>query len=257
MLLPAAAQEAVRAALSVPVATGPKLLSLENSAPIIAQSPRGFHESCGSIVNNWPRAQGTAQWTLRLLFSTRDEHGIEAVLAVRCGSSRADMKEWYDERPAVLLLTHESAYLRLVPLDQECHDCERFYHVNFSKTFATVGTQLVELQASYSDDNPCCDGTDHKDGNRLVVVSLPAGEQVLSLLQYSEENSVDDEAGTDTVWVCQATVEYDSEAVNHVGMIRAETHCTVDDKPQPEVKTQSFRWNAEARRFEEMKPVPH
>jgi hypothetical protein len=233
------------------------MLSLENAAPIIESLPKSLRASCRSIVNNWPGAQGTAQWTLRLLFSTRNEDGIEAVLAVRCGSSRPDMNEWYDERPAVVLLSHDSAYLRLVPLDQECHDCERFYHVNFSKTYAAVGTQLLELQANYSDDNPCCDGTDHKDGKRLLVVSVPAGEQVLSLLQYTEENSVDDEAGTDTVWVCQANIEYVGEAVNHVGTIRAETRCTVDDKPEPEVKSQSFRWNAEARRFEEVKPISH
>jgi hypothetical protein len=206
-------------------------------------------------VENWPTAEGSDQWTARVLFSTQTEGGVEAILALRCGSSRADMREWYDERPAVVVLTPESASLRLVPLEKECNDCERFYHVEFSKTYTAVGARLVELQVYYSDDNPCCDGTDHKEGNRLVVVSLPAGEQVLSTVVHTDENSVDGEAETDTVWICEAKVAYDNDSADNVKMIRAETHCTVDDVPEPEVKKQSFRRNAEARTFEEMKAV--
>jgi hypothetical protein len=255
VLLPAPVQKVLQATLSAPVGTAPVLLSSESTAPIITSLPKGFRDSCNKIVENWATAVGTDQWTARVLFSTHIEGGIEAVLALRCGSSRADMKEWYDERPAVVVLTRESASLRLVPLEKECNDCERFYHVEFSKTHTAVGARLVELRVYYSDDNPCCDGTDHKDGNRLVIVSLPIGEQVLSTVVYTDENSVDDEAGTDTVWLCEAKIAYENDLSDHLRMIRTETYCTVDKVPQPEVKRQSFRWNAVARTFEEVKPA--
>jgi len=255
VLLPAPAQRVLQTALSQPVGTAPVSLSSESTAPIIASLPKGFRDSCNKIVEDWPTAAGSDQWTARVLFSTHIEGGIEAVLALRCSSSHANMKEWYDERPAVVVLTRESASLRLVPLEKECNDCERFYHVEFSKTYTAVGARLIELQVYYSDDNPCCDGTDHKEGNRLVVASLPMGEQVLSTVVYTDENSVDDEAGTDTVWVCEAKIAHDNDSADHLKMIRTETHCKVDDVPQPEVKNQSFRWNPEAHTFEEVKPA--
>jgi 2',3'-cyclic-nucleotide 2'-phosphodiesterase (5'-nucleotidase family) len=64
---------------------------------------------------------------------------------------------------------------------------------------------------------------------------------------------VDDEAGTDTEWVCEAKLDYDRDAAANVEMVRSETHCTVDKKPEPEIKQQIFRWQAEAQRFEEVK----
>jgi hypothetical protein len=81
------------------------------------------------------------------------------------------------------------------------------------------------------------------------------GEQVLSTVVSTEENSVDDEAGTDTVWLCDSKVAYDKDSADNLRTIRTETHCKVDDVPQPEVKSQSFRWNAEAHTFEAVQPV--
>jgi predicted nucleic acid-binding Zn-ribbon protein len=248
--LPTTGQQALESVLAGPATPVP--LSRESAAPIIASLPKGFRDSCNKIVENWPGAKGTGQWTVRVLLSTRNESEIEAVVVLRCGSSHFDMKDWYDERPAVVVLTRESGSLHLVPLEKECNDCERFYHVEFSKAYTAVGTRLVELQAYYSDDNPCCDGTDHKEGTRLVVFSLPVGEQVLSMVQHTDENSVDDEAGTDTEWVCEANIDYGRDAADNVEMIRTKTHCTVDNKPEP-VKEQNFQWNAQAHRFEEAK----
>lgn len=257
VLLPASAQKVWEAALSQPIGTAPVLISSQETKPIIASLPKVFRDSCSRIVEGWPTAAGTDQWTVRVLFSTHIDGGTEAILALRCGSSHPSMKEWYDERPAVVVLTRESAYLRLVPLEKECNDCERFYHVEFSKSHTAVGTRLVELRIYYSDDNPCCDGTDHKEGNRLVVVSLPTGEQVLSTVVYTDENSVDDEAGTDTVWICDAKIGYDNDSADNLKMIRTETHCKVNDAPQQEVKKQAFRWSSEAHTFEEVKQVLH
>jgi hypothetical protein len=148
VLLPAPAQKVLETTLSEPVGAAPVLLSSESTAPIITSLPKGFRDSCNKIVQDWPTAAGTDRWTTRVLFSTHIEGGIEAVLALRCGSSHAEMKEWYDERPAVVVLTRESASLRLVPLEKECNDCERFYHVEFSKTYTAVGTRLVELKVT-------------------------------------------------------------------------------------------------------------
>jgi hypothetical protein len=190
--------------------TTPILVAPEGTAQIIASLPKGFRGSCNRVVENWPGAQDTDQSTARVLFSMHTEGRIETVLALRCGSSHADMKEWYDVRPAVVVLTPDLAFLRLVPPEKECNACERFYHVGFSKTYTAVGARLVELEVYYSDENPCCGGTDHKDGNRLAVVSLPMGEQVLSIVVSTEENSVDDEAETDTVWICDSKVAHDN-----------------------------------------------
>jgi hypothetical protein len=71
----------------------------------------------------------------------------------------------------------------------------------------------------------------------------------------TEWNSVDDEAETDTVGICEAKIAYDNDSADNLRMIHTETHCNVDDVPQPEVKNQSFRWNAEAHTFEAVKPV--
>jgi hypothetical protein len=255
--LPPPAQKVLQAALSQPVETAPVSLSSESTAPIIASLPMGFRDSCHKhkIVEDWPTAAGSDQWSARVLFSTHIEDRIEAVLALRCGSSHANMQEYYDERPVVVVLTRESASLRLIPLEKKCNDCERFYHVEFSRTYAAVGARLVELGVYYSDDNPCCDGTDHKDGNRLVIVSLPIGEQVLSTVVRTEWNSVDGEAETDTVGLCEAKIDYERDSANNLKRIGTETHCKVDNVPQPEITRQSFRWNAEAHTFEDVKAV--
>jgi len=253
-----AARKALETVLGDVKASTPFTLVPESAAPVIASLPKSFLDSCKDIVAEWPMGTDTDRWTVRVLFSTRNESGIEAVLALRCGSSDSQMKEWYDERPAVVVLTHESGTLRLVPLAKDCKDCAPFYHVEFSKTYSAPGTKLVELGAEYSDDNPAADGTDHQDGNRFVVVSLPAGDQVLSMDQYTEANSVDDEAGTDTVWVCEAKIDYGHDAAGNVDTIGAVTRCTVDKRPDPSgTKKQSFRWNPTTQRFVEVKPIPH
>jgi hypothetical protein len=99
---------------------------------------------------------------------------------------------------------------------------------------------------------PALAAMDHKDGNRLVVVSLQFGEQVLSTVMRTDW-SVDGEAETDTPGLREAKIAYDNHSATHLKMIHTETHCTADNVPQPEVKRQSFRWNAEAHTFEEAK----
>jgi len=203
-------------------------------------------------MERWPLAQNTDQWTARVLFAVRSGAETEMLLALRCGSRRGDRKEWYDERPAVVVLTPKSGTVHLVPLDKDCNDCERLYRIEFSKTYSVAGSQLVELQVRYSDDNPCCDGTDHREGNRLVVLSLPAGDAVLSVVQSSDENSVDDESETDTEWACAAKINYSHDAAGNVERIGTETRCTKDNKPQPDVKKQTFQWNSVSQRFEQL-----
>jgi hypothetical protein len=194
----------------------------------------------------------TPEWTARVLFSTRNDKEIDALLALRCGSSRPDMNKWYDERPAVIILTGESGFLRLVPVGEDCENCDILYHVGFSKTYSAAATRLLELHVDYSSDNPCCDGTDHTEGTRLVVVSIPEGADVLSMVQHTYEDSADDEADTVTTWVCDTKIDYDRDGADNVTFIRAEIHCAVDKKPQPDVKKRKFRWNPERRTFEEV-----
>jgi len=254
--LSSAVRKTLEAALSGTIGSTPIPLSRETAAPIVASLPKGFRNSCIEVVEAWPGAQDTDEWTARVLFSVRNESGIEAVLALRCESSHADMKEWYDERPAVVVLTRESATLRLVPLAKDCDGCAPLYHVEFSKTYTAQGTLLVELGAYYSGENPCCGGPDTKSANRLVVLSLPAAEQVLSVDKGTYADSNDDEDGSHTEWVCEAKLDYSRDATGNVEIIRAETHCAVNKKPEPEVKKQGFRWNAPAQRFEELTENP-
>jgi hypothetical protein len=233
-------------------------LSAQTAALIVQSLPKSFRDSCAELVDDWREdTKGTAQWSVRVLFSSRDERGTDAVLALSCGSKYPGMAEWYDERPAVVVLTPESATLRIVPLAPESHNSGPFYHLAFSKTYAAVGARLVELAASYSGDNPCCDGTDHQSGDRFVVLSLPDAEQVLSLDKGTYANSEDDADETSTEWVCEAKIDYDRDAADNLETIRAETRCTVNKEPQPDVKKQSFHWSATAHRFEELKDNHH
>ncbi len=249
--LSSVARRSLEATLAEASGSKPVPFSPEAAKPIIASLPKDFRNSCNDVVEQWPGAQDTDLWAVRVLFSLRNEGRIEAVLALRCESSNTDMKEWYDERPAVVELTHESATLRLVPIAKDCEGCAPLYHVEFSKTYEAMGARLVELGA-YLNENPCCGGPDSKSANRLVVLSLLAAEQVLSLDKGTYADSNDDEDGSHTEWVCEAKIAYLRDAAGKVEMLSAETRCTVNKKPQPEVKKQSFRWNATAGRFEEV-----
>ena len=176
------------------------------------------------------------------------------LLALRCGSTEAAVKAYYDERPAIVSLAREFSTLRLIPLAEDCDNCSSFYHIEFSQTLKAVGARLLELRVSDSNDNPCCDGGDQKRGDRLVILRLPEGEQVLVVNEMTEEISHDDSVEDgDSDAVCNAKIDYSRDAGGNVESIRTEIRCTENKKPEPGIKRQGFRWNAGARRFDELK----
>lgn len=232
------------------------MLSDETAETLMNSLPKNFRDSCGTVLTNWTADAKSAKWTTRVLFSLRHVGGIEAVLAFRCasGSKDQDLESYYDERPATLSLTPDAATLSFIPLAKECRNCTDLYRVEFSQAFAAVGARLAELRVYHSNENPCCGGEDDESGNRLVTIDLSRGEQVLSLDETTERGShdysVDDE---DTQTVCNTKVSYLHDDAGNVESILSETRCTKNKEPLPEVKKQTFRWNAETHRYDEAK----
>jgi hypothetical protein len=257
IVLEGPAREALEAALAAaPSGTPSFAMASEPAAQLMGSLPEEFRDSCSDVVGSWGEgARETARWTVRVLFSSASAGGREAVLALRCASTTPNMETYYDERPAIVSLGPQSVTLSLVPLAKDCTNCSDFYHLEFSQTFTAVGARLLELRVSHANDSPCCDGGDQESGEQLVILRLPEGEQVLAVDQGTASYSHDDEEG-DSDLVCQAKIDYSRDAAGNVESIRTETRCTVNKEPTPDVKTRTFRWNAAARRFDELKESP-
>jgi len=251
VVLQGVARTTLEAALAVASGSEPVLLPEDTTAPLMDSLPEGFRNSCTAIMAGWG---GTAKWTVRVLFSLHRVEGTEAVLTFRCASSAKGNENYYDERPAIVSLTPETATLTLVPLAKAEDGDPTLYQLSFSQAFRAIGAQLVEVNAYHSTDNPCCDGGDEESGNRLMSFDLSTGKQVLTLDQSTERDNHDDavEDG-DTQTICRAKISYLRDRVGNVGSIETETQCTENEKPLPEVKRQSYRWNVDAHSFDELK----
>ena len=255
VLLQGAARTTLEAALSGATGSGPVLLSDESAATLMDSVPEEFRDSCDAMVSNWgENAKGKAKWTVRMLFSLLRPEGTEAVLALRCASTAQGQEDYYDERPAIVSFTPETASLKLIPLAPQENGDPTLYRLNFSQAFAAVGAQLVVLQVYHSTDNLCCGGVDEESGSRRVILDLSDGKQALSLDEMTEVDSYDDSAEDgDTHTICESKIGYLRGTAGNVVSIVSESRCTQNKEPLPEVKRQSFRWNAEARRFDEVK----
>ena len=251
VVLQGAARTTLEAALARASGTEPVLLPDDSTAPLMNSLSEEFRGSCTAIMMGWG---GTAKWTVRVLFSLHRVEGTEAVLTFRCASSAKGNENYYDERPAIVSLTPETATLTLVPLAKAEDGDPTLYQLSFSQAFRAIGAQLVEVNAYHSTDNPCCDGGDEESGNRLMSFDLSTGKQVLTLDQSTERDNHDDavEDG-DTQTICRAKISYLRDRVGNVGSIETETQCTENEKPLPEVKRQSYRWNVDAHSFDELK----
>ncbi|HYL10190.1 MAG TPA: hypothetical protein VEU31_05580 [Candidatus Acidoferrales bacterium] len=257
IVLEGPAREALETALAAaPGGTPSFALASEPAAQLIGSLPEDFRDSCSDVVGTLGEgARETARWTVRVLFSSATAGGTEAVLALRCGSAAPNVEAYYDERPAIVALGPQSATLALIPLAKDCINCSDLYHLEFSQTFTAVGARLLELRVSYANESPCCDGGDQQSGEQRLILRLPEGEQVLTVDQGTASYSHDDEDG-DSDLVCEAKIDYSRVPAGNVESIRSETRCTVNKEPIPDVKTRSFRWNAAARRFDELKTSP-
>jgi hypothetical protein len=252
------ARTTLEAALSGAAGSGLVLLPDESAATLIDSLPEEFRNSCDAMVANWgENAKGKAKWTVRVLFSLRRPEQTEAVLALRCASTAQGQQDYYDERPAIVSLTPETATLKLIPMAPQENGDPTLYRLNFSQAFTALGAQLVELQVYHSTDNLCCGGVDEESGGRRVILDLSDGKQALSVDERTEVDSYDDSAeDADTHTICESKISYLRGTAGNVVSIATESRCTQNKEPLPEVKRQTFRWNAEVHRFNELQGIP-
>jgi hypothetical protein len=253
--LQGAARTTLETTLSGATGSSPVLLPDEATATLMGGLPKEFRDSCDAMLEGWgENLKGAGKWTARVLYSLHLPGGTEAVLAFRCASAFPGVETYYDERPATVSLTPEAATLNLIPLDKKCDNCSDLYHLELSQAFTAVGSRLAELRVYYSNDNLCCGGEDEKSVNRMMILDLSRGKEVLGVDERTEQSSHDDsDDGGDSETVCETKISYLRDEAGNVESIATETRCTENKKPLPEVKRQRFRWNAEAHRYDEVK----
>lgn len=255
--LQAPARAALETTLSGAAGKGPVQLSDESAAALMAGLSDEFRNSCNVMLSDWASVfDGTGRWTVRVLYSLRrpdhpDE--MQAVLAFHCSGGIVKQffdEEYFDERPAVVSLTPETATLTLVPVLPQQDGESVLFRLEFSQAFTAVGAQLVELRVYHSSDNPCCGGGDEETGNRLLTLDLATGKPALDLDENRDHDSHDDEnEDGDIEHVCNTKLGYQRDAAGNVTAISVETHCKDNGKPLPEVTPQLFRWNPDSRQF--------
>jgi len=253
VVLQKAARTTIEAALSAAAGSSPLVLHDESAAPLLDNLPQEFRDSCDAMMAGWGQyAERTPKWTVWVLFSLRHSEGMEAVLAFRCASASDGAQPfYYDERPAVVALTPQSAWLNLIPLAEKS-DNGPLFHLEFSQAYSAVGARLAELRVHHSTDNPCCGGGVETSGDRMMTLDLSRGRQALAVDERTEVYSHDDENG-DTETVCEGKISYLRDGAGNVESIGTETRCTENEKWLPEIKKRTFRWNTEAHRFDEVK----
>ncbi|HXX14374.1 MAG TPA: hypothetical protein VEJ47_05675 [Candidatus Eremiobacteraceae bacterium] len=252
VVLQGSARTMLETALASATGKGPVELDDETATALMQSLPEEFRDSCDEMAATWAE-NWKAKWSVRVLYSLRTSAGTQAVLALRCTPSMHG-RGYYDERPATVSVNRQSATVDLVPLGEECSNCSDLYRVEFSQAFPAPGAQLVELQEYHSSDNPCCGGGDEDSGNRRVILDLATGKQALSIDERSEWESHDDSTeDADTEGICDTKISYLRNGAGNVESIVTETRCTENGKPEGEVKKQTFRWNGEARKYEEVK----
>lgn len=250
VVLQAPARTALEAAFATASGNGPVILPDDGGAAVMDSIGGEFRNSCDAIVANWG---GSASWTVQILFSSRGSEGTKAVLAIRCASTLnggAGKDQFYDERPAIISITPETATLRLIPLSARQNGDATLYGLSLSQAFRAPGAQLVELDAYHTSDNPCCGGADEESGTRKIILDMATEKVALSADEQTDWQSHDDsneDGDVDTV--CESKYSYVRDTIGNVTTIATETRCTENQKPQREVKRQTFTWNAEAHQF--------
>jgi hypothetical protein len=254
VVLQGAARTTLEAALSVASGSAPVLLPDESAAALMDNLPEEFRGSCDAMASGWRSDEkGAGKWTVRVLFSLRRLEGTKAVLAFRCTSDDQGDENSYDERPAIVSLTSANATLKLIPLAPEENGHQTLYRLNLSQAFRAVGTQLVELNVYHTTDNPCCGGGDEESGSRRFIVDLVNEKNVLSMDERTELERDDSSEDALMERICETKFSYLHDGAGSVEGISTETRCTEDKEPLPEVKRQTFHWNAETHEFAEMK----
>jgi hypothetical protein len=231
----------------VPVGTLPRQLA----QALLGALPDDLHQACSTVLHGWGTiAHGTDQWTVRPLFRHEEASRLSVLLSYRCGSSHSGYSEYYDERLAILNLRPTAAYLRLIPLAEDCERCADLYHIELSRSFPFEKGRLVELRVTNSSDNPCCDGPETWGEERLLYLALPDSQPVLWLKTGGQRRSHDDLEG-DSEETCRSDLSYEVNDSGYLREITSKMTCRIDGDAAL-TQTQRYRWRPELRRFEQV-----
>lgn len=142
----------------------PGALSPDLAQVLVDALPTDFRRSCPSMIEPWGDiATGTARLEVRVLHSEQ----ATAWLAYRCSSSRAEYKNSYDERIALLDTTLGT--LDLFPFDQDFSNDSMLYHIEYKGPIPVDHGSGSAFTIHASDNNPCCDGPTAISGEQLRI----------------------------------------------------------------------------------------
>ena len=117
------------------------LLAPQVTGFLMGSLPKEFRYACREMVPNFgseAAAKTTWEWSVRRLHVEGNDIQQSALLALRCTVHVPDIT-YYDERPAVLLLNKEKAFLKLSPLAEDCTNCSDFVsHTVHTKVWSAL-----------------------------------------------------------------------------------------------------------------------
>jgi hypothetical protein len=221
--------------------------------------PTDFRGACNDMIESWGEiAKGTAEWRVRVLL----RQGDQVWLAFRCGSRAPDYDKYYDERLALLRL--DTGKLELFPFGGDAENDSTLYHLEFAEVLPLDGAQGVAFKVTQPGENPCCDGGDTTEVERLVIFASSSRgvSEALSVVTRENHYNHDDENG-DTETVYEAKVDFERDSENRVTAVTAFREEVKDIEwkggtSEPRLKSERtgtlrYRWNLGRLQFEEIR----
>jgi hypothetical protein len=245
------ASKQLRATFSGPESPTALTLSSKTNSLLVGLLPDGFRDSCGKMNEYWGGKQNETQWSVRLLNVAHEKTTVRPLLVFRCTSSEvndATHTPYYDERPALLQMDDQAAFLTFIPLAAKgCSQCYDLYRVEFVETLPVAHGELIELRINTSDDVPNSSAIDHYDREALLWVALPQVHVALQVDSHNESSNCDGEDCSEQV--CASQVRDSRDESGHVAEITNITTCTVDEVEHP-AETARYVWKPAAAHFE-------
>ena len=223
-------------------------------AALLASVPWSVRTACRDMVGQWGEdARRSERISIHLLNRERTLQRAEVLFAVRCGSSRENYAQFYDDRLAVLTIEGETGRLKMLPFEPACAGCSELYRIERGGVLLVEGKpysgRMVEVRAEWSNGNPALGVVEHLRGTRLYLVVMPEAKVVLAADLARQTRSHDDESG-DTESRCSAEIKYITDAVNRVTEIEISAACPQDPNAPLPLR---YRWNPANRTFD---PLP-
>jgi hypothetical protein len=170
--------------------------------------PDDIRHGCQELVRSWggDTLAGTELWQVRLLLQQPER----AWLALRCGSRRVDLRQYYDEQ--LVLLPRDVATLEFLPIGTG-HDSDTdLYHVELSQQLALEGAEAVSFLIAHSNDNIFSNSTEQVTEEAIRVYAVAPGRvvEVLSLLTRRDNGTSSDDPEVDVKTVSHGDVKFES-----------------------------------------------